>query len=110
MKNCKCLVVLLAMMFTMSSCASSKEVQMPESGRYQPKWTKDAVIYEVNIRQYTPEGTFAAFAEHLQGLKDMGINTLWFMPIHPISETKRAGTLGSYYSITDYCEIIIQSF
>lgn len=70
--------------------------------RYQVEWAKDAVIYEVNVRQYTPEGTFAAFSAHLQTLKDMGITTLWFMPIHPISETKRSGTLGSYYSITDY--------
>lgn len=73
--------------------------------RLQPEWTKDAVIYEVNVRQYTPEGTFNAFASHLQTLKDMGINCLWFMPIHPISETKRSGTLGSYYSITDYREV-----
>lgn len=73
--------------------------------RYAPEWTKDAVIYEVNVRQYTEEGTFVAFSEHLQTLKDMGINTLWFMPIHPISETKRSGTLGSYYSITDYREV-----
>lgn len=70
--------------------------------RYQPEWTRDAVIYEVNVRQYTEEGTFAAFSGHLQELKDMGITTLWFMPIHPISQTKRSGTLGSYYSITDY--------
>lgn len=76
--------------------------EMAEALRYQPEWTRDAVIYEVNIRQYTEEGTFQAFSEHLQELKDMGINTLWFMPIHPISERKRSGTLGSYYSITDY--------
>lgn len=73
--------------------------------RYQPEWTKDAVIYEVNVRQYTEEGTFEAFSEHLQELKDMGITTLWFMPIYPISETKRSGVLGSYYSITDYCAV-----
>lgn len=70
--------------------------------RYPVEWAKDAVIYEVNVRQYTEEGTFNAFSEHLQTLKDMGITTLWFMPIHPISETKRSGILGSYYSITDY--------
>ncbi len=69
------------------------------------EWAKDSVIYEVNVRQYSEEGTFDAFAENLQTLKDMGINTLWFMPIHPISETKRSGTLGSYYSITDYREV-----
>ena len=73
--------------------------------RYQVAWAADAVIYEVNVRQYPREGTFAAFAQHLPTLKDMGINTLWFMPIHPISETKRSGTLGSYYSITDYREV-----
>ena len=70
--------------------------------RYPVEWASDAVIYEVNVRQYTEEGTFKAFAENLQTLKDMGITTLWFMPIHPISETKRSGVLGSYYSITDY--------
>lgn len=70
--------------------------------RYPVDWAKDAVIYEVNVRQYTEEGTFAAFSEHLQTLKDMGITTLWFMPIHPISETRRSGVLGSYYSVTDY--------
>lgn len=78
---------------------TAKEAAEP---RFQPEWTKDAVIYEVNVRQYTKEGTFNAFSEHLQTLKDAGINTLWFMPIHPISEKKRSGTLGSYYSITDY--------
>jgi len=69
---------------------------------YMVAWAKDAVMYEVNIRQYTPEGTFAAFSEHLQGLRDMGVTTLWLMPIHPISETKRQGSLGSYYAVTDY--------
>lgn len=81
--------------------AAVKET-VPEGPRYQVEWAKDAVIYEVNVRQYTQEGTFNAFSAHLQTLKDMGINTLWFMPIHPISETKRSGTLGSYYSITDF--------
>lgn len=76
-----------------------------EKGYRAPEWTKDAVIYEVNLRQYTQEGTFAAFEEHLDELKEMGINTLWFMPIHPISETNRVGTLGSYYSVSNYREV-----
>lgn len=67
-----------------------------------PEWTKDAVIYEVNIRQYTPEGTFNAFAESLPRLKKMGIKILWLMPIHPIGEQNRKGSLGSYYSVKDY--------
>ena len=67
-----------------------------------PEWSKDAVIYEVNIRQYTPEGTFKAFAEHLPRLKDLGVDILWLMPIHPIGEKNRKGTLGSYYAVKDY--------
>lgn len=62
-----------------------------------------SVIYEVNIRQITPEGTFKAFTEqHLDRLKNLGVDILWLMPIHPISKKNRKGTLGSYYSIADY--------
>lgn len=63
------------------------------------------VLYEVNIRQYTEEGTFKAFEKQLQRLKDTGVNILWFMPIHPISEVDRKGTLGSYYSVKDYMDV-----
>lgn len=94
--------ILCAVMLTFTACAPANRVET--NGR-QPEWTKDAVIYEVNVRQYTEEGTFQAFSEHLQEIKDIGVNTLWFMPIYPISETNRSGTLGSYYSITDYREI-----
>ena len=66
------------------------------------EWLNDAVLYEVNIRQYTPEGTFNAFAEHLPRLKELGVDILWLMPIHPISEKNRKGGLGSYYSVADY--------
>ncbi|MDR0825620.1 MAG: alpha-amylase [Prevotella sp.] len=67
-----------------------------------PDWTRNAVIYEVNVRQYTKEGTFSAFEQHLPRLKDLGVDVLWFMPIHPISEKNRKGTLGSYYAVKDY--------
>jgi glycosidase len=67
-----------------------------------PAWSKNATIYEVNIRQYTPEGTFDAFARHLPRLKNMGVDILWLMPIHPIGVENRKGTLGSYYSVKDY--------
>jgi alpha-amylase len=65
-------------------------------------WSLNSSIYEVNVRQYTPEGTFNAFAKHLPRLKDMGVDILWFMPITPISKEKRQGTLGSYYACADY--------
>ena len=65
-------------------------------------WIAITNIYEVNIRQYTPEGTFDAFAKHLPRLKDMGVEVLWIMPVHPIGKINRKGTLGSYYSIADF--------
>lgn len=71
----------------------------------QPNWLQTTNIYEVNIRQYTPEGTISAFARELPRLKEMGVETLWFMPLTPISEKNRKGTLGSYYACSDYCSI-----
>ncbi|MCR8658623.1 pullulanase-associated domain-containing protein [Paenibacillus endoradicis] len=73
-----------------------------ESTANYPDWSKDSTIYEVNIRQYTPEGSFKAFEAHLPRLKKLGVEILWLMPIHPISEEKRVGTLGSYYAPADY--------
>jgi alpha-amylase len=65
-------------------------------------WSHDSNIYEVNLRQYTREGSFRSFAQHLPRLRDMGIEILWFMPITPISRQGRLGTLGSYYACSDY--------
>ena len=70
-----------------------------------PSWVHHTNIYEVNIRQYTPEGTFNAFAKSLSRLKQMGIQTLWFMPITPISQKNKKGSLGSYYACSDYTSI-----
>lgn len=67
-----------------------------------PEWSKNATMYEVNLRQYSKEGTFKAFQPHIKRLKDMGVDILWFMPIHPIGEKERKGSLGSYYSVKDY--------
>lgn len=74
----------------------------PYSELIHPKWSKNATIYEVNIRQFTPEGTFEAFEAHLPRLKKMGIDILWLMPIHPIGNKHRKGHLGSYYAVKDY--------
>lgn len=68
-------------------------------------WVKNANIYEVNIRQYTPEGTFNAFRAHLPRLKEMGVDVLWLMPIYPVSKDRRKGSLGSYYAVGDYTGI-----
>ena len=68
-------------------------------------WAKQTNIYEVNLRQYTNEGTIRAFMAHLPRLKDMGVKTLWFMPITPISILRRKGTLGSFYAASNYTKI-----
>ncbi|HHB78430.1 MAG TPA: alpha-amylase [Saprospiraceae bacterium] len=65
-------------------------------------WSSQAVIYEVNIRQYTPEGTFKAFEKHLPRLKELGVDILWIMPIHPIGKKNRKGELGSFYASRNY--------
>jgi glycosidase len=70
-----------------------------------PAWSKNAVIYEVNIRQYTPEGTIAAAQKHLPRLKQLGVDMLWVMPVQPIGKKNRKGVLGSYYSISDYTTV-----
>ncbi len=83
----------------------AKPFERPVSEVVTPDWAKDASIYEVNVRQFTPEGTFNAFAAHLPRLKELGVEILWFMPIHPIGELNRKGGLGSYYSVKDYTAV-----
>lgn len=94
--------------FTLGCTSETKKTEFTEATEQVigfPEKAKDMNIYEVNVRQYTPEGTFDAFAEHLPRLKKMGVDILWFMPIQPIGEERRKGTLGSYYSIQDYTGI-----
>ncbi len=100
MRNTILVLMALVVVFVLSSCSKSVEKARPV-----PSWVKDAAIYEVNIRQYTPEGTFNAFSEHLPRLQEMGVKILWIMPIQPIGDTNRKGLLGSYYSIKDYYAI-----
>ena len=64
-----------------------------------------AVLYEANIRQYSVEGSFNAFAEDLPKLKKMGVKIIWLMPINPISNTKSKGPLGSYYAVSNYTKV-----
>ena len=68
-------------------------------------WSYSAVLYEMNIRQLTPEGTISAAEKKLEFLHSMGIDAIWMMPIYPIGEENRKGSLGSYYSIQDYCAV-----
>ncbi|QZH73776.1 MAG: alpha-glucosidase C-terminal domain-containing protein [Erythrobacter sp.] len=67
-----------------------------------PEWTRNAVLYQINTRNFTAEGTFAAAEAELPRLKELGVDILWLMPIHPIGVENRKGTLGSPYSVQDY--------
>jgi len=68
----------------------------------EPEWVRNAVLYQCNIRQFSPEGNFKGVEKALPRLKAMGITVLWLMPVHPIGKEKRKGKLGSPYSVRDY--------
>ena len=115
------LIPTLLLISFLFACSKPKEsaqtIDFPEPSEV-PEWSKNATIYEVNIRQHTAEGTINAFAEQLPELKALGADILWLMPIFPISEkfrkadqktlieeidpTERFKYLGSYYAIKDY--------
>ncbi len=70
-----------------------------------PNWSISANIYEVNVRSFTEKGDFASFREHLPRLKSMGVDILWFMPIHPVGKKNRKGVMGSAYSVKNYFDV-----
>ena len=70
-----------------------------------PEWTKNAVIYQVNTRQFSEEGTFESVMKELPRIKELGADIIWFMPIHEIGEKNRKGTLGSPYAVKDYYSV-----
>ncbi len=85
-----------------AQAAASPYTPQPYIKLTHPDWSKNATIYQINTRQFTAEGTFAAAEAHLPRLKQLGVDILWMMPIHPIGEENRKGTLGSPYSVRDY--------
>jgi len=102
------LVLFIALSITITGCfvfGKKKETKPFHSDVVHPEWSKNSVLYEVNVRQYTPEGTFNAFTKHLPRLKSLGVDVLWFMPTFPIGVLNKKGELGSYYSIKDYLNV-----
>jgi len=99
-------ILIAAVNFSVVSCRQKSAVAVTGDSTLlqvkHPEWSKNLSIYEVNVRQFTPEGTFAALETHLPRLKELGTDILWIMPIHPIGELNRKGTLGSYYAVKDY--------
>ena len=105
----KTLPLFLAAAIGLASCTTPETTTSvtteSQENNLVPAWAKSANIYEVNVRQYTPEGTLNAFSAHLPRLAAMNVDVLWFMPIQPIGELNRKGELGSYYSIKDYTAV-----
>lgn len=89
--------VVNTLLIALVSCAS-----FAQSAKQVPEWSKDATMYELNVRQFSPEGTFEAIYDDLPRLKQMGVDIIWLMPIHPIGQKNRKGTMGSYYAVKDY--------
>lgn len=108
-----------------NSTNTTEKVENSDSGKFlvhHPDWAKSANIYEVNLRQYSKNGTIKEFEAHLPRLKEMGVDILWFMPIFPIGQVNMKATqnkmveeienpaerkkyLGSYYAIKDYLSV-----
>ncbi len=120
----KLIILSLGILMTNLSCKKEQTIEVDRLAmkEYSPKEMENAVIYEVNIRQYSPEGTFEAFTKDIPELKKLGVKVLWVMPVQPISLAKRKATgdksieditdpeernkyLGSYYAIADYTAI-----
>ena len=102
MKKIAALLLISFTLFSITNAQKQKRSSVEREKQYHPAWSLQGNIYEVNVRQYTKEGTFNAFAKHLPRLKKMGVQTVWFMPINPISKLDRNGTMGSYYAVADY--------
>jgi glycosidase len=123
----KKITFILALMILFVSCKN--ETNQPENAENETAkdslapvnddMLESAIIYEANIRQYSPEGTFDAFTQDIPQLKELGVKVIWLMPMYPISMKKRKATgdksiediedpeerkkyLGSYYAISDY--------
>lgn len=95
----------LAMTVLVAPGAAVSQTEADAAAMTHVPWSRQAGIYQVNVRQYTPEGTLTAFAKQLPRLKKMGVDIIWLMPVQPIGKLNRKGSLGSYYSISHYTEV-----
>ena len=89
--------------FAICAALVALSCSQPKAPQQQP--LENSVVYEMNVRQYTPEGTFAAAQQQLPRLAELGVDIVWLMPIYPIGVEGRKGTLGSYYAVKDYCAV-----
>ncbi len=101
------IISILALLAMAASCQSGKHVDAKDNITKEGAldFMRNAIMYEVNLRQHTPKGTIQAFSKQLDSLKLLGVDVLWFMPVQPIGVLNRKGNLGSYYSIKDYTAV-----
>jgi alpha-amylase len=99
------IILIIAIIMACNTNQTNNIIQTKNKESMHVDWSKNANIYEVNIRQYTKEGTIKAFQKHLPRLKEMGVDILWLMPVFPVGELNRKGSLGSYYAVKDYKNI-----
>lgn len=88
-----------------SNPSNAQQIHFGDVATAAPSWILDQTIYEVNVRQFSESGTFTGVEKELDRIKELGIGTLWLMPIHPIGEVNRKGPLGSYYSVANYTAV-----
>ena len=124
MKKLLFTTILLSAIISCKKESAEKSNSTPQITEITTEIEENAVLYEVNIRQYSEEGTFNAFTKDIPQLKEMGIKIIWVMPIFPISQTKRKATggddskfasempkeeqskyLGSYYAVSDFKKV-----
>lgn len=96
-------IALVALATSLLACAADQP--RPYVHLQHPDWARSATIYQINTRQFTPEGSFKAAEAQLPRLKALGVGILWLMPIHPIGEVNRKGRLGSPYAVKDYLAV-----
>src|SRR5439155_23100533 len=89
----------------LASAAARAADSTPPSAHTMPQWLRDGVIYEIFPRNFSSQGNLNGITAHLDELRDLGVNILWLMPIHPIGEKLRKGVFGSPYSIRDFYAI-----
>jgi cyclomaltodextrinase len=104
-------IAFLAILVVLAACPSRITAQQPEpdvakrSARSTRDWVRDGVVYEIYPRAFSPQGNFNGITARLDALQELGVNILWLMPIHPIGEVKKKGTIGSPYAVRDYYAI-----
>lgn len=105
MKNLRKIMAALLMGGAALPAAAAAPLGHTKAASPAPEWFGNTVIYEANVRQGTPERNLRGLQRELPRLADLGVDVVWLMPIHPISEANRKGTLGSYYAVRDYKQV-----